>query len=255
MSFCSSCGTKLEGDERFCVKCGHDVKGNGAAVPAVAASAPIAVASVPAAAPQVVAPPPQSYPPPPPQGYAAPPPQGYVAPPVYPGQSPIPIVMGVPPAQSKRHGWIWVVVIIAVLYGLYYIGTHNQKTQQQPQVQPAQPGQPVAGGQPGTPGQQGGGNATLAQMQSFTGQVGESNGQVLISNGQWTNNATVAVQSVTLECIQYNANGSRLTQTQNILNGPVQPQSSTSFNPFHMGAVVQGATRAQCGIVGATAAN
>ena len=92
-------------------------------------------------------------------------------------------------------------------------------------------------------------------MQSFTGQVGEVNGQVEISNGQWTNRATVAVQSVTLECIQYNADGAALTRTQNTLNGPVQPQSSTSFNPFQMGAVVQGATRAQCGIVGAIPAS
>jgi hypothetical protein len=172
--------------------------------------------------------------------------------------------MGAPPAQSKHRGWIWVVVIIVVLYGLYYIGTHNQQKQQQPQGQPVQQGQQPGGGgqpgaypaqQPGGQGQQGGANAALAQMQSFTGQVGEANGQVQISNGQWTNRSTVAVQSVTLECIQYNANGAPLTQTQNTLNGPLQPQSTTNFNPFQMGAVVQGATRAQCGIVGAIPAN
>lgn len=277
MAFCSSCGAHLEGDERFCVKCGHDVKANGEAAPAVAASmpvasasapavaagAPVAIASAPAFAPQVVAPPP-------PQGYA-PPPQGYAPPPAYPGQPPIPIIMGAPPVQSKRHVWVWVVVIIIlVLYGLYYIGTHDNQAQQgtnpqtqqpapvQPGVQGQQPGaQPGAypAQQPGGQGQQGGANVSLAQQESFSGQVGEANGQVQISNGRWTNNATVAVQSVTLECIQFDANGAQLTRTQNSLNGPLQPQSSTTFNPFQMGAVVQGATRAQCGIVGAIPAN
>src|SRR5208283_761164 len=110
MAFCSSCGAQLEGNEHFCVKCGHDVRANGAAAPSVAASAPGEVASAPPVAPQVVAPPP-------PQGFAAPPPQGFAAPPAYPGQPPIPIIMGAPPAQSKHRAWIWAVVIIVVLYG------------------------------------------------------------------------------------------------------------------------------------------
>ena len=260
MAFCNNCGTQLQGDERFCVKCGHDVKANGATASAVVASVPVAAANAPTEPPQVVAPPPQSYPPPAPQGFAAPPPQGFVAPPlqgyaappVYPGQPPI--IMGAPPTQSKRHGMVWVVVIIAVLYGLWYIGTHDKKPQPQPQTNPAQ--QPAQ--QPGGGTQPGGGNAALAQLQSFTGQVSNANGQVQISNGQWTNNATVAVQSVTLECIQYDGNGSQLAQTQNTLtapNGPLQPQATATFSPFTMGAVAQGTTKANCGVVGAIPAN
>ncbi len=183
--------------------------------------------------------------------------------------------MGAPPVQSKRHVWIWVVVIIIlVLYGLYYIGKNAQQGTNPPvqQPAPAQPGvqgqqpaaqpgaypaqQPGGQGQPG--GQQGGGGNALAQQESFSGQVGEANGQVQISNGKWTNNATVAVQSVTLECIQFDANGTQLTQTQNTLNGPngpLQPQGTASFSPFLMGSVAQGASKANCGIVGATPAN
>jgi hypothetical protein len=90
-------------------------------------------------------------------------------------------------------------------------------------------------------------------MQSFTGEVGEANGQVQISNGRWTNNSTVAIQSATLECTQYGTTGTALTQTQTTLTGatgPLQPESSTTFNPFQVGNVVVGATRANCGIVG-----
>ncbi len=182
--------------------------------------------------------------------------------------------MGAPPVQSKRHVWIWVVVIIIlVLYALYYIGTHDNQTQQgsNPQVQQSAPVQPGVQGQqpgaqpgaypaqqPGGQGQPGGGGNALAQQESFSGQVGEANGQVQISNGKWTNNATVAVQSVTLECIQFDANGTQLTQTQNTLNGPngpLQPQGTASFSPFLMGSVAQGASKANCGIVGATPAN
>jgi hypothetical protein len=89
-------------------------------------------------------------------------------------------------------------------------------------------------------------------MQSFTGQITEENGQVEISNGQWTNHSTVAIQSATLECIQYGANGQPMTQNQITIdgrNGPVPPQHTITFDPFAVGAVVQGATRANCGIV------
>jgi predicted amidophosphoribosyltransferase len=52
-AFCSKCGTQLEGNERFCVKCGNDVT---AAAPA-SAPAPVAAAPPPRVA-QPMAPPP-----------------------------------------------------------------------------------------------------------------------------------------------------------------------------------------------------
>jgi hypothetical protein len=231
MAFCSRCGAQLGDGERFCGKCGSDVTAK-AAVPV---AAPVAAAPIP--------PPPYAVPmQPPPPPYAAPPyPQGL------PGQPPI--ILGAPPAQPKHNGWIWAVVIVAVLGAGYYYNEQHPQTPTQPGTTP---GQQPAPGQPGGQGQ-GGNNAALVQAQSFTGQVGEANGQVQISNGQWTNNSTVAIQSATLECIQSGSAGTALAQTQTTLtgpSGPLQPQSSTTFNPFQVGAVVQGATKANCGFVG-----
>jgi hypothetical protein len=187
-----------------------------------------------------------------------------------PGQ--VPMSVAIPPeAPAKKSGMMWLAIIVVAAGGYYYY-THNMQPQAQqpgnpPQTQPgAAPGQqPPAGGNPGQqppggyPGQQPGGQSSaLAQMQSFTFQASEVNGEVQISNGQWTNHSTVSIQSATLECIQYGANGSALTQNQITLtgpSGPVAPQSTINFDPFSAGDVAQGATRANCGIVAVTSAN
>jgi hypothetical protein len=188
-------------------------------------------------------------------------------------------------------GMMWLGVLVVIAGGYYYYTHHmQQQAQQQPGNPPAsQPGAapgpggpgPYPGQQPGAypgqapganpgqqpgayPGQQPGGNPGgqgqgggngLAQMQSFSGQITEVNGQVQISNGLWTNHATVAVQSATLECVQYGNGNAPLTQNQITLNGPVQPQGTDRFDPFAAGDVVQGATSARCGIVAATPAS
>ena len=255
MAFCNHCGAQLEGDGRFCVKCGHDVKANGAAAPGVA-SVPVAAGSMPAGAPQVVAPPPQ--------GYVAPPPQGYAAPPAFPGEPPIPIVMGAPPAQSKHNGWIWAVVIVAVLYGLYYIGTHDQKTQPgtNPTQQPAQQPQGQPGGNPGQqPGGQGpgGNNAALASEQAFSGQATIVSGTVQITNARWTNNSNVAIQTATLECVVYDANRTTLGQIPFTLSGPnnapVQPGATINFNTIQSSTGRTNASSVNCSIEGVSPAN
>jgi glycerol-3-phosphate dehydrogenase len=94
-------------------------------------------------------------------------------------------------------------------------------------------------------------------MQSWAGTISEDNGNVEISNGKWTNSATVAVATVTLTCIQYNDGGQALntdTATLSGPNGPAPAQSTVTFDPFSVGPVVQGATKANCGITAATAA-
>jgi len=292
MAFCGSCGAQMEGNQRFCGSCGAD---QGAAAPAapVATPAPVAVTPVPPpvvavsnplppplytaspvaapipAAPPSYAPPPVAAAPmpptPPPYAAPAPPPRPYAAPPfpqAMPGQPPI--IMGAPPTQpAKNNKTMWIVIGIAAVGVFYYIGTHDKQTTQpntQPTTQPQQQPQPAAnpGQQPPGQGTGGGGEAQLAQMQSFTGQVGESNGQVQISNGKWTNNATVSIQSSNLQCVQTGNGNQALTQTNTTLtgpNGPLPPNSSTTFNPFLVGAVVQGATGAQCQITSVVPGN
>ena len=266
MAFCSKCGAQLEGNERFCVKCGNDLSVAGATSnEPVAAAVPAALNAPDPGAPPVV-----------------------LLPHAFPGPAPIPIPMA-PPVQAKGRGWLWGVILAAVLgYGYYYY-TQHQQTQtpeqnpaQQPGTggqQPSQPGtnpgrQPVQGQQPGTtpsqqpapapepgqapqppvPGGQGG-NAGLVRLQQFAGRWIPVNGMIEVANAVWRNNSNVAIQSAMLECDQYAVNGRVITQSQIRLNGPVQPGGADSFQPFMMGAISPYMSRVNCGIVAVTPVN
>ncbi len=289
MAFCSNCGAQLEGDSRFCVKCGSEIVQEAAAPMATTPAAAVAAVSAPAAfKPVLFAPPPSAQP--------------FVPPPIPPGApGQIPIVMGLPPqSAAKGKGWLWgLIIVCAVLYGLYYIGTHDQQNQQNPgqapapQVQPgaptpqAQPGVPTPQAQPGypqqqqpgypqagpgyqqqpgypqqqpgypgaQPGAQGGNSQALVQAQQFAGQYQGANGVITINQGQWRNGSNETIQSATLECIQYGQTGQPLTQMQSNLNGPAQPGQTISFPSFQVGAMVQGVTKVNCGIVAVAPAN
>ena len=231
MAFCTNCGVQLAEGERFCGKCGADqtAKAGGAPAPF---------------------PPPVGAPP-----LAATPQMPFVAP------SQVPMSVAMPPqAPAKKSGMMWLGIIIVAAGGYYYYthymqpkGPQGQTPGNPPQSQPAPQRQPgVPGQQPGGQGQ-GGSNAQLVHMQSFTAQITVDSGDVEILNGQWTNNSTVAIQSATLECIQYSIGGQQLTQDQIAISGPnheaVQPQHTITFDPFAGGTVLPGATRASCSIV------
>jgi hypothetical protein len=155
-----------------------------------------------------------------------------------------------PQAPARKSGLMWLGIIIVAAGGYYYY-THSMHPQGQTPGNPPQ-SQPAPEGQPGGQGQ-GGINAQVVHMQSFTAQITVDSGDVEILNGQWTNNSTVAIQSATLECIQYANSGQQLTQDQITIGGPnnaaVPPQHTITFDPFAGGTVVPGATRASCGIV------
>ncbi len=268
MAFCGKCGAQLEGNERFCVKCGNDLSAAGATAGATVAAA--------AAAPPVTA---ASFAPPPVAPPFAPVPPGFQG----PGQIPI---VTMPQPVPKSHGWLWgVIIVVGILYGLYYIGKNDQQNQQPGQNPTQQPGtapgqQPVQG-QPGAPDQQPGqdqqpnqgqqpgvgqqpyqgqqqgqgGNSALVQLQKFTGRWDNISGIVQISNALWRNNSNVTIQSATLECAQFAANGTMMTHAQITLNGPLQPNGTDSFKPFTMGAIQQGLAKVDCGIVDVTPAN
>lgn len=181
--------------------------------------------------------------------------------------------MALPQAQSKGKGWLWGLIIVgAVLYGLYYIGTHKQPTAGQPGATPAatpaqQPGatpataptpsdapQPGTAVQPGDPGP-GGPNATLVQLQSFAGQYRGFNGSVQIYDARWTNRSNATILSAILECDQYAANDAVLAQNRTTLNGPVRPGGTGTYNPFFMGAELQYTKYVNCGVVAVNPAN
>ncbi len=210
MAFCKSCGTQLQGDERFCVGCGADVSAKPASTPAPAPVAgPVPGTPVPpnpaAAAKHVVAIP------------------GPFAPP-----GTIPITVAMPQqAPAKHGGLVWILIVLAVLGAGYYYSTKPK---------PPAPADPNA-------------KAALIKQQAFDAHWQAVNGFVQVSNGKWTNNATVAIQSSTLECDQYDSSGTDLAQMRTTLNGPVQPGNSTTFNPFQMGAVATNVNRVTCTIV------
>ena len=223
MAFCPKCGTQLAGNEQFCVKCGNDL------------SASHAPASTPVAAAPPYAPPPFVPPP------AAPPPAGY--PPYYPAPGQIPIIM--PQEVPKHHGgaW-WVIIIAAVLFGLWWIGTHDQ-----PNTTPTPT--PTPGGAPA-----GGPNAATIAQQVYTTQWSVVNGDVQLTNQKWVNQSNVSIQSADLECDQYDQSGADLAQKHVQLTdqtgAAVKAGDTEQFGNLDIGAAVQGLTKVNCGIVGVT---
>jgi hypothetical protein len=232
MAFCPKCGTKLAGNEQFCVSCGNDVRATLAAAAAPAAAAPAPVTPV-QAAPTPYAPTPTAPP-------AAPYPQYYPA----PGQIPI----MVPPQEvPKHHGYAWWIVIIAgVLFGLWYIGTHDKQSQQAPT--------PPPGGAPPATGP----NAAILAQQTYTTNWNVINGDVHLSNQQWVNNSTTTIQSADLECDQYDQSGADQAQKHVDLTdqtgAAVKPGTTEEFGDLDIGAAVTGLTKVNCGIVGVTPA-
>jgi len=190
MAFCSNCGNQLEGNERFCVKCGSDVSAKtGAAGP---------VASASAAGPRVV----PSMPMQPVQPMTAMP-GPYAA----PGPIPVPMAIAQQPPAKKGVTFGTLAVVAALALGGYYYYTHYYVKDHPPAAAKSQP--------------QGGTAAALGKQQAFDAHWQTVNGFVQLSNGKWTNNANVAIQSSTLECDQYDAGGNLLDQMRTTLNGPV----------------------------------
>ena len=213
MAFCGNCGNQLQSDERFCVKCGHDVSAN--AAPAAVA---VAASAAPPVQPMAVAPPVQAAAPafqPTAVQYAAP--------------GAFPVAMAVPQAPQKRGGLLGtVVVILLVLAAGYYYAKHRT---------PATPPAP-----PVT-------TAQLAQQQNFAGHWENVFGFIEVSNGKWTNNSKSAIQTSTLECDQYSSNNTDLAQMRPTLNGPVQPGAAATFSTFQMGTVADYMNHVNCWIV------
>jgi hypothetical protein len=258
MTFCKNCGAQLEGNEKFCVKCGAPVDANGPATqpngPGVAAAAPVAAvqaAVAPMMAAAVPARPPAMVQPPPAAG-------------LYASFGATPVAVPLPQAAPMKHSWATTVIVLVVLAagGYYYQKYQAAPVAPQPGTAPAQPAQAPQPAPPATaPSQPGaappvpGGGQGPAQQQVFAGHWQVTNGYVVISNGTWKNNANSAMQSAVLECDQFNAGRADLAQMKMTLNGPVQPGGAATFNPFQMGGAVMNMQTVNCGIVDVTPAN
>jgi hypothetical protein len=250
MAFCNNCGNQLKGSERFCAACGADVSGKSSS------------ASTSGASPA----PPPSVPPPPapaaaPSGSfvaaAAPPPVHASAPVVYPqgGTTPIPIayVPPQPPAAGQNKGimgTVFVILIAGVIGWYFYNKAHTNTTPPATNTPPAtQPGAPT--NPPPATGGGGGGNAALVQQQQLSANWQATNGFMMVS-AKWTNNATVNLASAVMECDQFDANGTNLSQFRVTLNGPTPPNTWSSYSNVQMGAVANGMTKLACKIAHVT---
>lgn len=245
MAFCSSCGAQLEGGSRFCVKCGADQAAKAGSTPVAAAAPqpPPPQAAVPPHQAQPFAGVPPQYPPPPTgQPFAGMPPQ------YPPSQTPMPVIMGAPPAAPAGNKTaVYVVLAAAILYGFYYIGTHDQNQNQGTA--------PAGQTQPAPPGPGGNNQAIVAQQQFLNPSYNAVNGYIQVSQAQWMNGSNVALAAAGLGCEQLDANGQGLAQNQATLTGPAQPGQTVAVPTFQLGAVVQGAAKVNCTITAVTPAN
>jgi hypothetical protein len=257
MAFCSGCGAQMSSDERFCVKCGADQKAQAAGTPAVPVAAP--QAAIPPSVQRPMGLPPQYPPQPPAQPFAGMPPQYPPQPPVQPfagmpPQFPPPIVMGMPPGAqpASKNPVVWLIVA-AVIFGFWYIGTHD-KDNTTPGTAPTTQTQPGPGGGGGGGG---GGNtqALVAAQQFLNPSYNAVNGQVQVSQAQWLNGSNTAIATAGLGCEQEDANGQGLAQDQVTLTGPAAPGQTLSVPTFQIGAVAQGAAKVNCKITAVTPAN
>ena len=248
MTSCKNCGAHLEGNEKFCVKCGAPVDANEAATPPTGPrpAAPVAAVVQPSYPAAVM--------------------QPYPAAGAYASFGATPVAVPLPQAAPMKHSWATTLIVLVVLAAGGYYYQKYQATPAAPQpgtapTQPAptpQPAQPAtAPSQPGAAPTVPGGGQGSAQLQAFAGHWQVVNGNVVISNGTWKNNANNAMQSAVLECDQFNAGRKDLAQTKITLNGngPVPPGGTVTFNPFQMGGAVMNMQTVDCAVVDVTPAN
>lgn len=216
MAFCSNCGKQLEGSGRFCVHCGADTA-------SATSSAPNPIPITPPAA---------SMPPPPPMAavpvqYA---PQGAVA---------IPVGMPTPPpATAQKRGGMTgtLVVLAAIVAGGYYYYNHGKTPAPTPSPAPSPIPAPTD-------------SKALVQQQSFNAQWQDESGMLVLTSAKWTNSANVTLSSATVQCEQYNADGTDLSQYRVTLNGPTEPNAASTYSNVQIGVVASGMSKVNCDVV------
>ncbi len=99
-------------------------------------------------------------------------------------------------------------------------------------------------------------NAALVQQQSFTSAWQVTNGDVHLTQSAWTNNANVSIQSVDVECDQYDQSGADQAQKQMTLftsnQAPLPAGDGETFTDLDVAPPVQGLSKVNCGVVGVT---
>lgn len=204
---------------KFCGNCGKEMEGGGrfcvncgadTATAASFAAAPIASAPLP---PPMAAPPAQYAP---------------------MGTAPIPVMVSTaPPAPAQKRGGMTgtLVVLAAIVAGGYYYYNHGKTPSPNPAPDPPS------------------NDKALVQQQSFNAQWQDENGMLVLTSAKWTNGANVTLSGATVQCEQYNAVGTDLSQYRVTLNGPTQPNTASTYSNIQIGAVAGGMSKVNCDVV------
>jgi hypothetical protein len=174
----------------------------------------------------------------------------YGAPP--PGAIPVPYPP--PPAQpAKKNGMIGTIVVIVIVVGLgYYYYNKMHPTPQAgnpPASQPSTPSTNPPASTPPPPSSGGGPNAALVNQQSFNAQWQDQSGMLVLTTAKWTNNSTSNLASAVVQCEQYDASGTDLSQYRVTLNGPTQANAVSSYSNIRIGAVANNMAKVNCSVV------
>lgn len=127
------------------------------------------------------------------------------------------------------------VVLAAIVIGGYYYYNHGKT--------PAPAPAPAPSSQPSSD------TKALVQQQSFAAQWQDESGMLVLTSAKWTNSANVTLSSATVQCEQYNAVGTDLSQYRTTLNGPVQPNTVSTYSNIQIGAVAAGMSKVNCDVV------
>ena len=181
------------------------------------------------------------------------------APVVYPqgGPTHIPLAYVPPQAASAQNkngilGTVFIVVIAAAIGYYFYNKTHTTNPPATSTPPASQPGAPTNSPPPSTGGT--GGNTALIQQQQLDAQWQATAGFMMVT-AKWTNSSTVNLATAVMECDQYDANGTELSQFRVTLNGPTPANTWSSYSNVKMGAVANGMTKLACRIAHVTPAS
>jgi hypothetical protein len=102
------------------------------------------------------------------------------------------------------------------------------------------------------------GEQALVEDQKFTWSWQLSNGSLQLTDGEWTNNSAVAIQSAEIECVQYAPGGAVLRRDSITLSKtdgtPVAPGAAVSFTSVTAADAAEGVDTVSCKIKSVTAA-
>jgi hypothetical protein len=166
----------------------------------------------------------------------------------YPG---VPVAVGVPPpAQpAQKKGMMGTVVVVILLAGIgyYYYNKLHASPTPAPSPTPAAQNPPASG--TGSGGGNGSGNSALVNQQTFTAHWQDQSGMLVLTTATWVNNSTTNITTATLQCRQFNAAGTDLSEYRVTLNGPTNAGTTSNFSNVSLGATAAGMTKVDCSII------